>query len=136
MRILIVEDDKDVCEILTDYLTNIFEKIEISCCNDGSSALYNINLNHYDYFFFDLSISTAINGMDLIKAARIKILLNNGGLDSSENDPGIFVISGNIDKPTRKYLRDHNIDGALHKPFSYKNIIEMIKNLSCRLWYN
>ena len=92
-KILIVEDDKDICEILIDYLTKIFEKIDVNCCNDGTTALHNINFNHYDYMFFDLSIPT-IDGMDLIKAARIKILMENGAPSSLKSTPIIFVISG------------------------------------------
>ena len=125
-KILIVDDDEDICEILTAYLIDIFEEIEVTCCYDGGKALHNINFHKYDYIFFDLNIPT-IDGVDLIKATR-----NRENSDKTE----IYVISGNIDHMAKKCLMELHIRGALHKPFTYDDICEMINHAQNRFFYN
>ena len=125
-KILIVDDDEDICEILTGYLSSIFEEIEVTSCYDGGKALHNINFHNYDYIIFDLNIPT-IDGVDLIKETRNR--------DNNENTE-IYVISGNIDHMAKKCLMELHIRGALHKPFTYKDICEMINHAQNRFFYN
>jgi DNA-binding response OmpR family regulator len=101
---------------LTGYLINIFEEIEVTCCYDGGKALHNINFHNYDYIFFDLNIPK-IDGVDLIKETRNR--------ENNENTE-IYVISGNIDHMAKKCLMELHTRGALHRPFTYEDICEMI----------
>ena len=121
IKILLVDDDQDICEIMTGYLVDIFEEIEIVCVHDGAKALHNINFHSYDFIFFDLKLPT-INGVDLIKATKEKC-----ELDETE----IYVISGNIDLMAKKCIAEFHIRGVIQKPFNYSDIVEMI-NLSER----
>ena len=61
VKILVVDDDQDICEIMTGYLVDIFEDIQIICVHDGAKALHQINFNTFDFIFFDLKLPT-ING--------------------------------------------------------------------------
>ena len=116
-KILIVDDDRDICEILTGHIINIFDDIQVACCYDGEKALKEINIGGFDYMIFDLKLPT-IDGIELIKATK-----NKQGHEKTE----IYVISGNIDWEIKESLKELHITGALHKPFTYQDIYEMMK---------
>ncbi|MBG08184.1 MAG: hypothetical protein CME68_05460 [Halobacteriovoraceae bacterium] len=122
VKILLVDDDKDICEILTGYLVDIFEEIEVTCVHDGGEALHKINFNTFDFIFFDLKLPT-INGVDLIKATREK---------SEDDETEIYVISGNINLMAKKCISEFHIRGVIEKPFTYDDIIEMIRESKIR----
>ena len=122
VKILVVDDDQDICEIMTGYLVDIFEDIEIVCVHDGAKALHQINFNTYDFIFFDLKLPT-INGVDLIKATREK----------PKNDKTeIYIISGNISLMAKKGIAEFHIRGVIEKPFTYDDILEMVQYSSIR----
>ena len=122
VKILVVDDDQDICEIMTGYLVDIFEDIQIICVHDGAKALHQINFNTFDFIFFDLKLPT-INGVDLIKATRDK---------PKNDDTEIYIISGNINLMAKKGISEFHIRGVIEKPFTYNDILEMIQYSSIR----
>jgi len=116
-RVLIVDDDRDLCEILTGYLINIFDDIQVACCYDGGKALQEINFGGFDYMIFDLKLPV-VDGIELIRQT-----VNKDGNIKAE----IYVVSGNIDSEAQKSLDELNIKGSIHKPFTYQDIYDMMK---------
>lgn len=63
-KILLVEDDKNISEMVTEYLTNdIYEVIQVY---DGESAIDEFRACSYDLVLLDLMIPK-INGMNVMK---------------------------------------------------------------------
>lgn len=116
-RVLIVDDDRDICEILTGHMINIFDDIQVACCYDGGKALKEINFGVFDYMIFDLKLPS-VDGIELIKATKIK--------QGNENTE-IFVVSGNIGWEIEESLKELDIKGTLHKPFTFQEVSDMIK---------
>lgn len=67
MRILIVEDEKDMNRILTKKLEE--EKYVVDSCFDGASALEYLSLAEYDGVILDVMLPK-MNGFEVLKKAR------------------------------------------------------------------
>lgn len=66
MKILIVEDNKELLETISNELDNYFET---EVCRDGEEALYMINQNIYDLIVLDLMLPN-LGGMEILKSMR------------------------------------------------------------------
>lgn len=67
MRILIVEDDMDLCGVIQNYLKR--EGYAVDMCHNGGDALYFIRQNAYDLILLDRMLPEK-NGMELLRQAR------------------------------------------------------------------
>lgn len=70
MRILLVDDDEALCELLSEYL--VAEGFEVSSVHDGTIALTRINDSQeqdWDAIILDVMLP-GMNGFDLLKAIR------------------------------------------------------------------
>jgi len=66
-KILIVDDEKDVCEALKESLNR--EGYEVEVCYTGVDALALLNEKKYDLVLIDVRLEGRISGIDLIKKA-------------------------------------------------------------------
>lgn len=66
-KILIADDDKNICEILEIYLSN--EGYSLTFCHDGSSALDKLKNEEYDLVMLDVMMPV-INGWEVCKIIR------------------------------------------------------------------
>ena len=69
MRILLIEDDKEISEMLSNYL--IAENFEVVCAADGQKACEDFDTGSYSIVLLDLMIPK-ITGMDVMKYIRQK----------------------------------------------------------------
>ena len=65
--ILIIDDEIDIIEPLTIYLTN--KKYNVTSFTDPRKALVNLKTNIYDLIFTDLKMPH-VKGLDIVKAVR------------------------------------------------------------------
>lgn len=66
-RVLLVDDDDTLTELLTEYLTA--EGLEVNRMPDGESGVNEILNNHYDVVILD-SMMPKMNGLDVLKTVR------------------------------------------------------------------
>ena len=67
MRILVVEDEKSLAELVANRLKN--EKYSVDISTDGEDALYNALLDIYDLIILDIMLP-GINGIDILKKVK------------------------------------------------------------------
>lgn len=67
MRILLIEDDLEISQMLKDYL--VVENFKVICAIDGETAQSKFNSGQYDIVLLDLMIPK-ISGMDVMKYIR------------------------------------------------------------------
>ncbi|MDN5043289.1 response regulator transcription factor [Aliarcobacter butzleri] len=108
-KILLVEDDNILCEMIKEYFTE--NNYYINYCNSHDEALKMINEKNYDLFLLDIKIEKG-NGFDLLKQIR----------EQNINTPAIFTTSLNsiIDLE-----RGFNIgcNDYLKKPYDLKELL-------------
>ena len=111
-KILLVEDDKNISEMITEYLIN--DTYEITQVYDGESAIDEFRAHSYDLVLLDLMIPK-INGMNVMKKIR-------------EHDVTPIIIITAKDNDTDKAMGlGFGADDYLTKPFSLIELSARIK---------
>lgn len=118
-RILIVEDDEDIIELLKLYLEK--EGLEVISAIDGERALDMIENEHIDLIVLDIMLPK-INGYEITKIVR------------ADYDIPILILSAkNLDSDKILGL-DLGADDYLTKPFNPLEVIARIKSILRRCY--
>src|SRR3990167_5107882 len=107
IQILILDDDKDVADIVRDTLE--YEGFQVRLASDGEQALQFIQKSHYDAALIDLQLQGQISGLEVIRKIR-----------NNPDRPKILVVSGTSKSLVFSTLEDEKlsawVDGILEKP--------------------
>ncbi len=121
-RVLIVDDDKEMCEELSDILGHIGYETETA--TDGGKALSLVERNAYDLVLLDLKLPS-VGGLEILRRAK-RILLA----------PKVVIVTGSslvlteesdaeLDMDSKLEIR-RLADGIVTKPFSIDELLEKI----------
>ena len=119
MNILIIEDEKNLNDLLYDYIIDAYPDALIHQVYDGISALNHLQHTTYDLFLLDVMLPH-MNGFDVCKKVREiskKPILMLSALSDEENQ-----------------LKGYNlgIDDYVTKPYSPKIVIKKIQSVLAR----
>jgi|GEM_PF-612078 len=128
-RILLVEDDQEMCEELLPILEDHGYLVEV--VHEGKSAIAFLEKNRYGMLLLDLKMP-GINGYEVLKYAKklhpeVKIVVVSGsplqpGADKPEEQ--IFPGTAGYDR-----LISQLADGFVNKPFEVETILAKIREL-------
>lgn len=111
-RILIVEDESDLAEIVADYVTAAgFEATVIA---DGLVALSYVRRDAPDLIVLDLMLP-GLDGLSLCKAVR------------EQSDVPIIMVTAKVQEIDRLLGLDSGADDYLCKPFSPRELVARVK---------
>ena len=122
INILIVEDEKDINELLSAYFKN--ENYNVYSCLDGLEALQTFNDNKIDIVLSDIMMPK-MDGYALAEKIREK----------NTKVPIIFLTAKD-DKLSKQYSYKLGIDDYITKPFDIDEIVLKIKAIARRLDLN
>ncbi|WP_321530394.1 response regulator transcription factor [uncultured Desulfuromonas sp.] len=115
-KILIIDDDSELCELLTDYLTT--EGLQVSCVHNGSDGARQA-VEHYDLVILDVMLP-GMNGFDVLRQVR----------QSSEVPVVMLTARGeDIDRIVGLEL---GADDYLPKPFNPRELVARIRAIQRR----
>ncbi|MFC1512450.1 PleD family two-component system response regulator [bacterium] len=117
-KILIVDDDKSIINLLTKILKYTNENYVIESAIDGFEAKNKIDSFQPDLVILDLNLPF-INGFELCE--KIKTCPNT-------KNTKILVITGYYSELTKKRIYEHGADGYLFKPLYPDELIKQVKN--------
>lgn len=112
MKVLFVEDNLEICEMLGGYLTG--ENFEVDCAYDGEQACQMFDSNTYHIILLDLMIPK-ISGMDVMKHIR-KI-----------STVPIIIISAKDTEVDKTLGLGLGADDYITKPFSVVEVLARVK---------
>lgn len=115
-NVLIVEDDIETLEIMTEVFEPIFFKVYQA--KDGYEAIENFQKNKIDVILCDINIPK-LNGLDVVNNIR-----------KANNDVVIIMVSAYSDSETLLKALNSVIQGYIVKPITsnkVKNILEKIE---------
>lgn len=122
MRILIVEDDKDIQVLLSTFLAN--EGYQLTIASDGVEAITEFTKDKYDLILLDLMLPK-IDGYGVCEYIR-----------KSSNVPIIMLTALDTEHDQMKGYK-YSIDDYITKPFSIQILIKKIEAILRRyLNYN
>jgi CheY-like chemotaxis protein len=115
-RILVVDDNEDILEILSRMLSN--EGYRVTTARDGSIAYEKILVNDYDLVIMDINMPK-MDGIETVKAIR-------------ETDPDTFIllISGEAESREIEQAMENGANKFLAKPLDYDKLIDIVQNVN------
>lgn len=114
MRFLIVEDDKDLNNILFDYVKNRYPDSDIDQVFDGIDAIIKITEHNYSLVLLDVMLPN-IGGFEICKKLR------------ETSDTPVIMLSALSDEDNQLKGYDLGIDEYVTKPYSPKIVIKKIE---------
>ncbi len=119
MKFLIVEDEKQLNDLLYDYISDSFVDAKITQAYDGIIALNIINTQTFDLILLDVMLPH-MNGFEICKHLRKK------------HDTPVIMLSALSDEDNQLKGFDLGIDDYVTKPYSPKVVIKKIKSVLSR----
>ncbi|MDP8313694.1 MAG: response regulator [Candidatus Celaenobacter antarcticus] len=112
IRILIVDDDKDLCKIFSDILKE--EGYFIKIAYDGESAIKKLKDKKYNLMVLDYKLKNDKNGLQVLEEAK-------------QIDPSLItiMISAYGNKEIRARAKKLGAYSFLDKPFNIKKLINV-----------
>lgn len=118
MRLLVVEDEKDLNEILTKRLKKAGYSVD--SCMDGGEALEYIRAGEYDVILLDIMLPK-ISGLDILKQMRV-----------ARNKTAVLLLTAKDGIEDRVKGLDCGADDYLVKPFAFDELLARIRVLTRR----
>lgn len=118
MRILLVEDDKNLCDTLAFQLENA--GFTVDSCGDGEDALYYMEENIHDLILLDRMLPH-MDGITLLKKMR-----------SRENHTPVILLTALGELQDKITGLDSGADDYLVKPFAFEELLARIRSISRR----
>ena len=117
MKILIVDDNKNITEMLSKFLT--VKKIDCVTTNDGRNGLNLMKKEKFDTVFLDMSMPN-FGGIDVINALEKENLLKDQNII-------IFTASSISNEEVDKLIEKDGVDSCLRKPVQLSELLAIIQ---------
>jgi DNA-binding response OmpR family regulator len=114
-KILLVEDDLEVCEVVSDWLVD--EHYTIDVVNSGSEAIERLRFDKYDVLIFDWQLPD-LTGIEICKRFRSK-----GGTTP------VLMLTGKSEITDKETGLDAGADDYLTKPFHPRELSARVRAL-------
>jgi two-component system response regulator BaeR len=111
-RLLVVEDEKKLAEILTDYLK--LENFEVNCVHRGDEALQQVKASLPDAILLDIMLP-GMDGISLCKEIR-----------RFSNVP-ILMLTARVEEIDRLLGLELGADDYICKPYSPREVVARVK---------
>lgn len=120
MRILVVEDEVDLCDIIAEGLQ--MDGYAVDKCNDGEDAFELITTETYDLVLLDLNLPR-MDGMEILTEVR-----------KQNKEVKVLILSAQGSVSDKVLGLDTGANDYLAKPFDFEELEARIRNLLRRLF--
>jgi len=117
MRILIIDDDTELCDLLTEYLAQ--EEFTVSACHDGQQGLTAALSGNHDFLILDVMLP-GCSGIDLLRQLRHTSALP------------VLMLTARGDAVDRVVGLEMGADDYLPKPFDPRELVARIRAIHRR----
>lgn len=118
MRLLVVEDEKDLCDTIAKVLYD--SGYEVDTCYDGEEALDYILTEEYDLIVLDLNLP-GMDGMDILKELRQK-----------NEETKVLILSARSQIADKVEGLDAGANDYMEKPFHLQELEARVRSLTRR----
>ena len=116
LSILVVDDDKDVCEYLEDFLTA--EGYRVTKVNDPTEALDALKQAEYHVCILDIMMPK-LSGIDLLEQIR-----------RVDDDIAVIILTGYPSLETAAEAIEHDVSAYIRKPFSTDEFRQALQRIA------
>lgn len=114
-RILVVEDNEDLAENVSDWLENEQHKVDV--CGDGVEALRHLSAYEYDVIILDWTLPR-LSGIEVLKQYR-----------GNKGATPVLMLTGRRDLDDKELGLDAGADDYLTKPFELRELSARLRAL-------
>lgn len=118
MHILIVEDEKVLCDTIVRSLKHLSYSVDY--CHDGQTAIDMLAVDHFDLVVLDLNLPRK-DGMSVLKALR-----------ENDFDTKVLILSARSEVADKVAGLDAGANDYLTKPFHLEELAARIRALTLR----
>lgn len=118
MHILVVEDERSICEMIVRSLRRLAYSVDF--CYDGDKAIELIGVEHYDLVLLDLNLPCA-DGMTVLRTLR-----------QNDRDTKVLILSARSEVSDKVEGLDAGANDYLAKPFHLEELEARIRSLTRR----
>jgi DNA-binding response OmpR family regulator len=111
-RVLLVDDDRELCQMLTEYLAA--EHFEVKSVHDGGDALAELKAGHFEILILDVMLPS-VGGFDVLRKL------------GASNDTPILMLTARGDDVDRIVGLELGADDYLSKPFNPRELVARIR---------
>src|SRR6202166_4374929 len=111
-RVLLVDDDRELCQMLTEYLSA--EHFEVKSVHDGGDALHELQANDFEILILDVMLPS-VGGFDVLRK-----------LGASYTTP-ILMLTARGDDVDRIVGLELGADDYLSKPFNPRELVARMR---------
>lgn len=111
-RVLIIDDDEELCELVSEYLT--VEGFETKCVHDGESGLKQAGSGDFDLAILDVMLPK-MNGFDVLRNLR------------ESSDVPVLMLTARGDDMERIVGLEIGADDYLPKPFNPRELVARLR---------
>ena len=111
-RVLLVDDDRELCQMLTEYLEA--ENFKVACVHDGADALAELQRGEYELLILDVMLPS-VGGFDVLRK-----------LGASHDTP-ILMLTARGDDVDRIVGLELGADDYLSKPFNPRELVARMR---------
>jgi DNA-binding response OmpR family regulator len=111
-RVLLVDDDRELCQMLTEYLSA--EHFEVKSVHDGGDALAELEVSDFEILILDVMLPS-VGGFDVLRK-----------LGASYDTP-ILMLTARGDDVDRIVGLELGADDYLSKPFNPRELVARIR---------
>lgn len=120
MNILLIDDERDLLEVLAEQISSHFEQAQFTKVFDGIDALIYITEQKYDLIITDHKMSK-MNG--------IEFLYNMQNMKSSLNKTSPIIFLSGFIPEVKQQIRESERTLFLDKPYQETDLIQKINQL-------
>jgi DNA-binding NtrC family response regulator len=116
LSILVVDDDKDVCEYLEDFLTH--EGYRVTSVSDSEKAVDVFRSDTFHLVILDLMMPK-LSGIDLLSSIR-----------RIDDDVAVIILTGYPSLQTATQSIEHDVSAYIKKPFAMDEFREVLARIA------
>ena len=117
-HILLIDDDKDLCDLLSDFLSS--KHFNVSLCHSGDSALSTALTGDFDVILLDVMLPI-MDGFEVLKKLR------------SQSVVPVIMLTAVDEDHERVYGLECGADDYLVKPFNHQELLARINAVTRRV---
>ena len=117
-RVLIIDDDEELCDLVSEYLT--VEGFKTHCVHDGETGLQQAKTGEYDLAILDVMLPK-MNGFDVLRNLR------------EESDVPVLMLTARGDDMERIVWLEIGADDYLPKPFNPRELVARLRAILRRV---
>jgi DNA-binding response OmpR family regulator len=112
MAVLLVDDDRELCRMLGEYLTP--EGFRLTVVHDGDEALYALGRRHFDLIVLDVMLPR-VGGLDVLRLLRQKL------------STPVLMLTARGEEVDRVVGLELGADDYLPKPFNPRELVARMR---------